>query len=294
MGEIKYLAKGITETSDKANWYATNGDIHFNAGKDVMLQSTNKVQYEKYEPKGAGEVIRVAEKMVGKSKRNPGLNTDGTIAEDTLFNDHPVQSTSIQSDPMFQKPETELNAYMIQLMESLSMGEMETVVLEMQKKFSNGSGGTYKSNVLDSHIAANSAFKSYNESFRMKLQNSLKKCDYDLNKQGVLTMDLLNFSSFLDKVTGLGIAIHQVWSVKAEVKNYIYYKAKRYWTGELHYTFYDTYGLDWDDVLKHGNDRIPQYQTGNCFKAWYILQHYRNARPFITEMNINRPISGLT
>jgi len=26
------------------------------------------------------------------------------------------------------------------------------------------------------------------------------------------------------------------------------------------------------------------FHTGNFFKAWYILQHYRGARPFIAEI----------
>jgi len=292
MGEIKYLAKTITETSEKVNWYATDGNIHFNAGKSVMLQSKEKVQYQNYEAKNEGQVIHVPIKQVGKSKRDPGKDNEGLTAEDMLFNDQPVASSSIRTDEMFHKPTAELNAYMVQLMESLSVGEMETVVLEMQKKFADGSGGTYKSSILNSHIESNSAFKTYHENFKIKLQNSLKKCGYALNKQQPIVMSLLNFSSFLDKVTGLGIAVHQVWSVKAEVKNYTYYKSKRYWKGELQYTFYDTYGLDWEDIVKHGNDHLPQYHTGNCFKAWYILQHYRNAKPFITEMRINRPISG--
>ncbi len=52
--------------------------------------------------------------------------------------------------------------------------------------------------------------------------------------------------------------------------------------------------LDWDDIVKHGNDKIPQYHTGDFFKAWYILQHYRGARPFITEMTRTVFIAGHT
>ncbi len=52
------------------------------------------------------------------------------------------------------------------------------------------------------------------------------------------------------------------------------------------------FGLDWEDIEKHGNDRIPQHRTGDFFKAWYILQHYRNAKPFITEMTRSIYIGG--
>ena len=54
----------------------------------------------------------------------------------------------------------------------------------------------------------------------------------------------------------------------------------------VHYTLYDHFGLDWADIRKHGDDHIPLPSTGNGFKAWYILQHYRSAKPFITKIDI--------
>ena len=294
MGTINYIAKQISENSGTAKWHATNGDINLNASKQVNLQSKNKVQYTNYQAKQPDEIIKVADKLVGKAKRDAGLNEDRSVSEDMLYNDKPSKSASIMSDPMFKKSDSELNAYMVQLMESLSWFGMETVALEMQKRFAAGTGGTYKSEILNQNVEENTAYKVYHQSFLNKLRDSLKACNYDLNAQQLITMNLLNFSSLMDKITGLGITVHQVWSVKAEVKNYVYNKTKKNWSGELHYTFYDNYGLDWEDILKHGNDRIPQYHTGDCFKAWYILQHYRSAKPFITEMNIQVPINGLT
>jgi hypothetical protein len=53
---------------------------------------------------------------------------------------------------------------------------------------------------------------------------------------------------------------------------------------EIH-TFYDHFGLDWVDVVKLGNQQLPM-NAGDNFKAWYILQHYRKAKPFITEITL--------
>ena len=105
-------------------------------------------------------------------------------------------------------------------------------------------------------------------------------------------MNLLNFSSFWDKIGGLGITVHQVWSSKAELKNYRIDSAGQHWMCTLKYTFYDHFGLDWEDIEKHGSDRIPLYHTGDQFKAWFILQHYRSAKPFITEISRNVFLSG--
>ena len=41
------------------------------------------------------------------------------------------------------------------------------------------------------------------------------------------------------------------------------------------------------DIVKFGDKPF----AGDGFKAWYILQHYRNAKPFVTEVKISYPIS---
>ena len=48
----------------------------------------------------------------------------------------------------------------------------------------------------------------------------------------------------------------------------------------------------WADIEKHGGDRLPFPGTGNGFKAWYILQHYRQAKPFVTEIRVSLPVSS--
>ena len=225
--------------------------------------------------------------LVGKAKRDPGYNFDGTPAEDMMYADRPSQSAPIRSDSMFSKSDQELNNGMITLMKSLSIGNMETVALEMQDRFSKGTGGVYKSDLLDKEIANNSAFTAYHYAFLKELMTKFESANYDPKKIGVIPMGLLHFSSFWDKVSGLGITIHQVWSAKAEIENFRLERTDSgsgHWMFNLIYTFYDHFGLDWADVVKNGDRIFPQYHTGDYFKAWYILQHYRTAKPFITEM----------
>ncbi len=245
--------------------------------------------------------------LVGKAKRDPGFNYDGSRAEDMIAGDKPAKSAVIKSDPMFSKSDDDLNAYMRSLMTSLSIGDMETVALEMQKRFADGIGGTYHSPILDAEIANNPAFVTYHGAFLKRLEPAITasllaytpsklapRMESFLNPLSLtpLTMNLLNFSSFWDKLFGLGITVHQVWSAKAELKRFHVESSNRFWTCWLHYTFWDHFGLDWEDILKHGDDRIPKYHTGDQFKAWYILQHYRRAKPFITEMSRKVFISG--
>ena len=237
-------------------------------------------------------VIKVKSMIVGKAKRDPGYNFDKTPAEDMTYGDSPISSISIQQDKVFSYDNATLESYLDQLMTSLSIGKMETVALQMSSLFKKGTGGIYKSTVLNKEIENNSATIEFHNNFLTKIKNELKRANYDPKMMAIISMNLLNFSSFWDKVSGLGITIHQVWSVKAEIENYSYYEFTGNWECDLVYTFYDHFGLDWDDVIKHGEDRKPQYHTGDYFKAWYILQHYRNAKPFITEMTKKVKISG--
>lgn len=235
---------------------------------------------------GTGHVSarRLAHPMlVGEARRQPGFNFDGSPAEDMQYADSPSKSRSIRLDPVFALDTPTLQAYLRQLMTSLSVGDMETVALQMAKRFCAGTGGRYSSPLLDAEVYNHGTFGEYHRAFERQLRQALQAVAYDAAQLRPLPMGLLNFSSFWDKATGLGITIHQVWSVKAELADYTVMCETGNWSGRLRYTFYDHYGLDWEDIVKHGGDRLPQYHTGDFFKAWYILQHYRTARPFITE-----------
>src|SRR5262249_8619077 len=160
----------------------------------------------------------------------------------------------IRTDSVFALSDATLNAYMKQLMTSLSIGAMETVALEMQDRFARGVGGTYTSDTLNKEIKDNAALLKYHAAFLTELTAALKNCNYDPTKIKVISMGLLNFSSFWDKVSGLGITVHQVWSAKAELANYTLDTKTGRWSGDLVYTFYDHFGLDWEDIVKHGGD----------------------------------------
>ncbi|WP_294281831.1 DUF3289 family protein [uncultured Chryseobacterium sp.] len=284
------LSKVSHEESGSVIIEATKQNLELSSQKRAILQGFGK---DGKGEEGCNEgVVKVSKKLIGKAKRDPGFNFDGTKAEDMFFADSPASSASIKNDPVFKKNDATLGAYLDQLMRSLSIGSMETVALEMADRFKKGTGGTYKSEVLNKEIANNAAFVTYHNKFLAELKKELKKNNYDPAQMAIISMSLLNFSSFWDKVSGLGITVHQVWSAKAEIIDYSYNRCTKVWNGKLKYTFYDHFGLDWDDIVKHGEDMIPQYHTGDFFKAWYILQHYRSAKPFITEMERNVVIGG--
>ena len=231
--------------------------------------------------------------VIGRARRDPGKNFDGTPAEDMQYGDMPAKSAEIKKDPMFKKTDASLYSYMHDLMTSLSTGDMETVAISMLDKFMFANKGNYKSKILNTKVGDNTAFIKYHNVFLKEIPSIIgAQVLHTPHNVIPISMNLLHFSSYMDKITGLGITIHQVWSAKAELLYFRVDDSGNEWRATLQYTFYDHFGLDWEDIKKHGNDIFPKYHTGNSFKAWYILQHYRTAKPFITEITTSVNVHG--
>lgn len=228
--------------------------------------------------------------LVGKAQRSPGFNFDGSRAEDMQFGDRPPSASSLTKERIFAETDAELEERLRDLVRLLSTGAMTAVALRMVEHFIGASGTAFEDSTLNDEVRNNPAFTEYHEHFCQALAHGIAACDYDLNRIKPVSMRLLNFSSLPDKIGGLGITIHQVWSVIADLSDFVVNCGTRRWSGRLHYTLYDHFGLDWADVVKHGGDWLPLPGTGNGFKAWYILQHYRKARPFVTEIRLSLPV----
>lgn len=74
----------------------------------------------------------------------------------------------------------------------------------MLAKFISGTEGNYKSKLLNLEISNTPAFVKYHYSFLKELQPIIKSVLYKPHSIKPLSMNLLNFSSFWDKVGGAG------------------------------------------------------------------------------------------
>lgn len=230
--------------------------------------------------------------LVGKARRSPGFNFDGTRAEDMQSGDQPPSAAGLAKERIFAETDSALEERLRDLVRSLSTGPMEAVALRMVDHFVGASGTAFEDATLNDEVRKNPAFAEYHRRFCQDLASAIQACSYGLNRIKRVPMSLLNFSSLSDKIGGLGITVHQVWSAVAELSDFVVNCGTRRWSGRLHYTLYDHFGLDWADIEKHGGDRLPFPGTGNGFKAWYILQHYRQAKPFVTEIRVSLPVSS--
>jgi len=78
MSSIRYFSKNLSENSESSRWFATDGDLEFNALKEMGLQSNQKVKYDNYTPPEKGVEEYEVEKVSIKSKLEKGYNAEGT------------------------------------------------------------------------------------------------------------------------------------------------------------------------------------------------------------------------
>ncbi|RFZ89978.1 hypothetical protein D0C36_23765 [Mucilaginibacter conchicola] len=85
MGSIKYIAKSISEQSTSSRWFATNGDINLNAGKEVAMQSSQKVQYDTYTPPEKENTDPEVEEIQIKTVLDDGYNDSSTLVKGLVY-----------------------------------------------------------------------------------------------------------------------------------------------------------------------------------------------------------------
>ncbi|WDT68022.1 DUF3289 family protein [Cloacibacterium sp. TD35] len=237
-------------------------------------------------------IIRIPYKLLAETEIKPGLDLNGKVAEDLKDVSYLKEIQNSQkkfwekNSVIFKKSDNELFGMMKDLFTDVSMFEMESIGLDMCQKFFNGTKGNYMDKRLIKHVFGSDEFQEYHK----KITNSIKAVIYEgtadlkfLNNKP-LYIPRMSFDGFINNAMGLGITIHQVYATKIELINYFCDLKRKYWTGTFRYTLYDHFGLDWNDILLHGEDYKPSPNTGNHFKAWYLLQRYRKAKPFIVEL----------
>jgi hypothetical protein len=93
--------------------------------------------------------------------------------------------------------------------------------------------------------------------------------------------DGIDNPKFSDKMSGLGITINDVWAYQVYITKY---KTNgNNFEMNLKYIYYDHFGLDYPDIQKFNKD---------IFYSWFVLQHFRGFRPFITKIDIVGEFKG--
>lgn len=262
-------------------------------------------------------------------RKNAG--EDNKCPEDWMYQDKRkdelIKMKSI--DESYFSDELDKEAYLleynmrklIKYSSALGIGDVSTDIV---KNFVDGDGKDFRSEKLNSYAKENKAMVQYYKAVDKIVNEYLKRNKDDLtgliylgtnrdneliygikDDTGAIVFDGLkkkgengvrdellvsqpSFSETVDYFNGLGICVHGIYGSQIEISSY------NESTGEyvLKYTFYDIFGLDYEDIEKDGIEIKKLKQLGKIkfgdvtgFSEWYILQHYnryKKYKPFLT------------
>ena len=193
-----------------------------------------------------------------------------------------------------------------------SMGDMQDVAIEMMEHFVDGTGTDFHSDILDGNVSSHKNTKIYTDAIDSVLSSILSNTNGDLyslkydrsDRYSSLMVAKMNEEiasgnkdlyspNYDDKFTGLGITVDGLTGNKIEVTSF---KLEgNHYSGVLHYTMYDIYGLESTDITD-AYELCFDFGLLNGFRHWYVLQHWDEFegqnKPFISYMEFDRHFEG--
>lgn len=251
--------------------------------------------------------INVSELLIYQTAATYYNDSNGNLASDLLCGDLTEDELRDLSwiswaDFTGQSP-NELRSTWENMCTSLfSSGTLSSVVSDMIEHFMSGHGQPYSNDYLTSAVVAHQNTTTYTNAVQECIQELLSEQNGNITTLLYTAADRDNsllrnemddkeiyspvYNMASDITGGLKICLDSLWGVRIEVTEYIVNGTNYECT--IHYTFYDHFGLDANDVEDFG------FLAG--FRAWYILQHYSEYdqayQPFLTLIEFEKTITG--
>ncbi|WBX77464.1 DUF3289 family protein [Tenacibaculum ovolyticum] len=193
-------------------------------------------------------------------------------------------------------------------------GELQTNLDRMIAKFKSNTGGIYEYTILNKHVNNHPNTDEYclsiedylAERFKQDFKTSIAEIEDKepyFFKEGKLSNSKFNrkdtgkfdFSrpkysydkGLWDASKGLTIALNDIWSTEViltQLKN----KDEEY-TCKYQITLWDHFGLDLPDMKRKFN---TYFSVKEAFICWFVLQHLRGYKPFVTKITFEREFKG--
>jgi len=256
------------------------------AGKFTLYAFTTSAE------SGASKESSLQAATVVQSSHGKGTNTDGTVADDMKYHDFTRQEikdlgTLFSMDDWMDYTDDQLFDYLKEMATTLfSTGSLETNNLAMIDHFKDNTGTDYGNPILTNAVEKHASTQRFIEEIKVVLSKRVLAEKEALNPTGVTKGELDGyrpvFNSMGDTFAGgLTFAINDTWAHKADVVFYDYVSDTNF-KGKLKVFIYDDFGLDKPDVMKKYGDLIG-------FRAWFVLQHQRGYKPFVTVVELEVP-----
>lgn len=182
-------------------------------------------------------------------------------------------------------------------------GPYKNVITEMITHMQENSGTPYsnplldkalKEQILSDHSERSSLLVikdfirrtiNYEYGF-IALENKSDFFDENNNLNEIRNTILPKFDRLIDRINGLGIAIHDTWATHITLES-VKLSGDSY-QARVNYRVQDHFGLDEADI------QHKVFRQFRIFRLWFVLQRWQEYgyKPFITEMNATLEISG--
>lgn len=230
------------------------------------------------------------------SMRKPGkvLYGDET-AEDMKYGDITPEELLNRDDSFAKLLEADdrklfANMYAMARVGSIISGRENAMAII--RNFEANTGKMYSSNYMNTCMKENKTLRQFvfdEEGILQHLCKELRNKQGNINQipflhKGEINSKSVKFISFKDLLNGMRISVDGTMAWKIYVNNYRLNSVNTF-SCELHIHVYDHYGLDWEDILKFGNAHVG-------FNSWYVLQHVRGYKPFLTHLETIVPINN--
>lgn len=204
--------------------------------------------------------------------------------------------------------------------------DMKENIVRMIEKFRQNKGGVYEDCVLTDYVRKHPSTLRYCDQLEAYIKKELqahkgdisaledikvffkgkddkpdkileKRTDDEYHKKDfsltpVYDAGFISFKNFGKKweqiknaTQGYTIALNDIWSTEVVIKDYEL-NGNSY-KGSYRVTLWDHFGLDAPDL---DAGKVAAYGAG--FRAWFILQHFRGYKPFITKITFDRTFKG--
>ena len=232
--------------------------------------------------------------LFAKSSNDPGKDSNGEVPDDLKYGD----LTNEEALKIQKLNKLQINASDNLLFEDLSiltsiftmLGGKENVQ-NLINNFRNNKGITFSSKYMDDALASHPTLKQFiydKEGVLENLNEQLRSVNGNINKietlQGVLNSTRPKFpwrsgsvkNIIKDLFSGMTIAVDDTSAYLVYVESYELISTNTY-NAVLRIEIYDNFGLNSADI-QCGFGLLAG------FRAWFILQHVRGYRPFLTKM----------
>ncbi len=206
-----------------------------------------------------------------------------------------IESISSSMHSFIQNPIKNLRLFMRVMVSTLfSVGELEAVALSMVDRFEQSTGALFSDTVLTKNIKKHQSTVQFITNIENGIKQKLKDSKGDpkilfdgkthLNSQ---LYDRPHFGTSADKFAGgLTICWNDTWAYEVKIESYDMINAFDYIV-RYSIALYDHFGLNIEDLTDH-----PERIALGGFKAWIVLQHIHNVRPFIATAAWENSITG--